>query len=449
MDTIRQGRIIDVRAAGDFQAAVDSLPPEGGVLHVPSGEYTLDATVRLALAERQHLCIAGDGRTSVLRFTAEDGSPFMELDGVPNSWWPDLRITIRDLTFVGNHACGDCLRLRWPNDALIDACFFESFGGTAIVVTPNATNVTIRDCWMRDCRRALHADNLHHLTFHGNQTRSANEGGLTQREHVYIGRHCREVRIVNNHLAYGHSEALILDGTAQHVVSNNTIEGFPVGIRAVDCRDITITSNYIHCPVGLDLAGDNRGLIVTSNIMTDNSEAGFRIRDAGTSGGHVIASNIMRQNDGQSGIDLGDAEDCIVSGNLFEDLSIDPSLAVRSAHPSRHTITGNRVTDTALRAASRIGGLTEPARGECRQLAGLAEHLRNQPDSTNRLTLTFHQIAQILGGEMPVEARNNSDWWANDPESAQSAAWLGAGWLVAITKRIEGRIVFARIAASC
>jgi len=448
MRILSRGVTINAADVGDLQEALDQLPECGGAVYLPAGTYEIDRTVRCALREGQHLLLCGDGRATVIRFAATDGSHLLELSGVKNSWWPDLKITLRDLTLVGNYECGDAFHLRWPKDTMVDACFFEAFGGTAIRVSPNATNVTIRDCWMRDCKRALHADNLHHLTFHGNQTRSSNDGQV-QDEHVYIGRHCREVRIVNNHIAYGHNEGIILDGTAQHVVANNTIEGFTVGIRAIDCRDIAIQSNYLHCPTGLLMEADTRGMTVSGNLLTTNSEGAVVIRDARGSGGHVITGNIIRRSlydEPQRGIDLGDSVGCVVTSNTLEDTSDGPPI-VSDGDPAVHEIANNCVHDTTAEARERYrGGEVAPV-PEDHPYRGLYNYLRAIPPERDRIATGFWAFARedVLGRPLPDAAKEDRAWWANDPANEQAAAWLSAGWLVVIVKCIENRVAFARM----
>ncbi len=449
MKIIEQGATINAAEVGDLQKALDMVPQSGGAVYIPAGKYEIDKPVKLSLADQQHLYIYGDGRATVLNYTATDGSHFLELSGVENSWWPDLKITIRDLTVVGNYECGDAFHLLWPNDTMIDSCFFYGFGGCAIVVTPQATNVTIRDCWMRDCKRALHADNLHHLTFHGNQTRSA-EGGQRQHEHIYIGRHCREIRIVNNHIAYGHTEGIILDGTAQHVIANNTIEGFVTGIKAIDCRDIIIDSNYLHCPTGVLMEGDNRGITISGNMMTTNYDGAITIRDAYGSGAHVISGNVIRQSvfeDGQKGIDLGDARDCVVTGNLIEDITDGPAIAA-GPDLSRHVVANNCVTDSSSHVIASDRP-TEPVEISLKsKYYPLYEHLRNLPSQKRRVAMSFGQIERVLGSKLQPAARKSRKWWDNESAPvaahAQAKAWMAAGWLVTIVKRIEERVVFVR-----
>ncbi len=370
---MKRGGWIDAGEAGGIQEALDALPDCGGTVHIPAGTWTVERTVEIALREGQHLFLVGDGRASVIESTDTSGAPLLSIIGVIGEWWPDLKITIRDLTFVGNHDSGDALVIDHPNDTMIDACFFIGHGGTAIRFLTRGTNATVRDCWMRDCRRALSAENLHHLTMHGNQTRRLNDGQV-QDEHVYIDRNCREVRIVANHFAYGDAEGIILDGTAQHVISGNTIEGFTKGIYVLGSRDLAITSNYLHAPIGVHLAGECNGIAITGNTMINTTEAAVRIEDASGSGGHTISSNIIRksvyadivEDKRQGGIDLGDARDCVVAANVLEDVTAD--AAILALGGGGHVVSGNRI--------ARCTG--EPVRLTCQGWCAITDNLTDR-----------------------------------------------------------------------
>ena len=43
---------------------------------------------------------------------------------------------------------------------------------------------------------------------------------------------------------------------------------------------------------------------------------------------------------------------------------------------------------------------------------------------------SFAEIERVLGFPLPPSARTRPAWWANDGESDQSQAWIGAGWQV-------------------
>lgn len=258
----------------------------------------------------------------------------------------------------------DGLIVEYPNDTLIDTCFFQGHGGQAIALMPRGTDATVRDCWMRDCKRGVRAENIHHLTLHGNQTRSL-PGGQVQQEHVYLGWSCREIRIVNNHLAYGgDTAAIVLDGTAQHVLANNTIEGFKVAIEARGtavpkprdhCRDIVITANYLHADIGVHLCGPCRGFAITGNDFINNREAAILIEQAAGAGKHTITGNIVRKSvyggeffalpnarPLQGRFRLGDAADRIVSGNLLEGVNLGSAIQA-GPDGGGHVITANRI----------------------------------------------------------------------------------------------------------
>ncbi len=76
----------------------------------------------------------------------------------------------------------------------------------------------------------------------------------------------------------------------------------------------------------------------------------------------------------------------------------------------------------------------------------LAQHLQGQPQDMESLGLSFPQIEQIIGGQLPVSARSHRAWWSNDTRShAQSKQWLDVGWRISTVSIEEGRVVFTRL----
>ena len=65
-------------------------------------------------------------------------------------------------------------------------------------------------------------------------------------------------------------------------------------------------------------------------------------------------------------------------------------------------------------------------RGEYR---ALHEYLKDGPKS-GVWRASFSEIERVLGFALPPSARTRPAWWANDGESEQSRAWIGAGWQV-------------------
>jgi CBS domain-containing protein len=75
----------------------------------------------------------------------------------------------------------------------------------------------------------------------------------------------------------------------------------------------------------------------------------------------------------------------------------------------------------------------------------LAIFLQHQRRDTERIQLTFADIERILGGELPLSARQHRAWWANDSVShVQSQQWLEANWRVVSVNMSEEKVTFAR-----
>jgi len=78
--------------------------------------------------------------------------------------------------------------------------------------------------------------------------------------------------------------------------------------------------------------------------------------------------------------------------------------------------------------------------------ARLAIWLQGLPARRDRVELTFKEIEEIVGSELPSSARRHSSWWANDSVShAQSREWLDAGWRKAQINMAEQRVTFVRV----
>jgi hypothetical protein len=59
--------------------------------------------------------------------------------------------------------------------------------------------------------------------------------------------------------------------------------------------------------------------------------------------------------------------------------------------------------------------------------------------------LSFAQIEEIIGSELPASARKHPAWWTNNPTNHVNAqAWLAAGYLSGAVDLAGERLVFAR-----
>jgi hypothetical protein len=63
----------------------------------------------------------------------------------------------------------------------------------------------------------------------------------------------------------------------------------------------------------------------------------------------------------------------------------------------------------------------------------LENHLRATPRTIREVTLSFADVARILGALLPASAVEHRPWWANQKDSKsrpQAHAWMSAGFLV-------------------
>ena len=77
-------------------------------------------------------------------------------------------------------------------------------------------------------------------------------------------------------------------------------------------------------------------------------------------------------------------------------------------------------------------------KGRPRKYQPPQQHLAAQPADRDRLTLSFNEIAQLVGAPLPPGAYLR-DWWSNSP---RARVHTGHGWRPAGVSRVE-RLVSA------
>ena len=93
-------------------------------------------------------------------------------------------------------------------------------------------------------------------------------------------------------------------------------------------------------------------------------------------------------------------------------------------------------TDFSITDAAKSGG----------RYAALADWLQSQPGRVEQIPLTFNQIEEIIGSNLPDSARVFRAWWANDSVGhSHSQLWLAAGWRTTYINLSESRVTFSRI----
>ncbi|MFP4051702.1 MAG: DUF6884 domain-containing protein [Thermoplasmata archaeon] len=72
----------------------------------------------------------------------------------------------------------------------------------------------------------------------------------------------------------------------------------------------------------------------------------------------------------------------------------------------------------------------------------LGEYLRDL--DKDRVLLSFEEIEDILGADLPKSARKHSAWWSNGGHS-QADAWMDAGWRVEDLNQNDEEVVFRKV----
>jgi len=63
---------------------------------------------------------------------------------------------------------------------------------------------------------------------------------------------------------------------------------------------------------------------------------------------------------------------------------------------------------------------------------------------TNRISLSFGEVAEIIGEQLPPSAMKHRAWWANHRgRHVQASAWLGVGWVVEDVDLDKKQVAFA------
>lgn len=75
----------------------------------------------------------------------------------------------------------------------------------------------------------------------------------------------------------------------------------------------------------------------------------------------------------------------------------------------------------------------------------LGNYLRAQ--KSNRVTLSFRDVTDIIGDTLPASATAHVEWWANDTngQHVQANEWLNAGWKTDSISLADERVTFVRI----
>jgi len=281
----------------DIQAALDALPPAGGVVRIPAGTYELRRPLVIRTGDVK---LEGAGTATHLVNRAPDRQPALLIkhDNYPKDRKARLwRITLADFRVSGTRQSGDGIRAEGVDEIYLRGVAVDRHGGNGIV---------LKDCY-------------------------------------------EDPRLVGNIITYNAAAGLLLEGCHDIVVSANQFEENQDAVRCLDGFNLCMTGNNLDDHLRHGVVIENTyGSIVSNNMIEEcNGTAVILDRDCY---GITVAGNTIAHHLG-GGVHLPDAWGCAITGNTFP-LVHAGSIRVGPGS-GRLTISGNTFSN------SFIGGKTK------------------------------------------------------------------------------------------
>lgn len=333
---------IDAATFPSLQAALDSLPKEGGVVRIPPGTFEISKPLVLS---RGDVLIQGSGAATHIKNVNADGQPALVVrhpDGekvkADDKLW---RVMLSNFRITGNEKSGHGIEALLVNEIFIQGVTVSYHGGDGIKLDRCYEDPRVSDCLITyNKQTGLNLPGCHDIVVCGNQFEE-NRDAL----HVFDGFNlCFTGNCVDDHLGDG----VVIENTYGSVVSGNMIEecdGRAI-VLARDCYGITLSANVIaHNGGGIDLV-DAHGCAVSANTFvllkmppkakdgTQPPQLGtLNLRIAKDSSRITVAGNsfcdsyigegaVMRKVNDQlaGGIALEGTRDVNITGNTFSSL---------------------------------------------------------------------------------------------------------------------------------
>jgi hypothetical protein len=276
-----------------LQAAIDGVPPSGGVVRLPPGEFVIDQPL---IIHQTDFHLEGAGTATHIRNDNRDGRPAIILRslakdrGNPRQWEACWRITLSNFRLTGNERSGHGIEAYRINELFIQGVTISQHGGDGI-----STHFCYEDMRLSD---AL--------------------------------------------ITYNRGAGLRAQGNHDTIVSATQFEENLHGVCFIDGFNLTLSGNNIDDHLGHGVVIENSmGSLVTANMIEQCAGGGVVLaRDVF---GTTLSGNILAQNFG-GGIDLRDAHGVAVAGNSFVRCK---QFGVRVASASgRVAIQGNAFCDS-------------------------------------------------------------------------------------------------------
>jgi parallel beta-helix repeat protein len=348
------GARAEIRAAEfpSLQAALDALPPEGGVVLLPAGEFPLDQPLILRTGD---VLVRGAGSATHIKNVNTQQAPALILEhpeGATSRKTELWRIQLSNFRITGNPQSGHGIEARRINELFIHGVTVSEHGGDGIRLHFCYEDPRISDSLITyNKQTGIHLIGCHDIVVSANQLE---ENGDALR--------CIDgfnLAMSGNNLDDHLGDGVVIENTYGSVVAANMIEecqGHAIVLDR-DCYGITLSANVIaHNGGGVDLR-DAHGCAVSANTFTLMRTQALRI---GSGSGRIAVSGnsfcdsfigenrIRREADDAyaGGVVLDGTRDVAISGNTFS--SVQPR-AIRvldtQRQPSRVLVSENVFVD--------------------------------------------------------------------------------------------------------
>ena len=284
--------VVEAIHYASLQEAIDEMPPEGGVVHLPPGTFEIKKPL---VIHQEDVLLRGSGTASHIKNTNTDGKPALVMEPGTDEEGKQKdrqwRIQLSDFRITGNEKSGPGIVAKRVNEIYIDGISVSYHGGSGIVL-----------------------------------------------DHCY-----EDPRICNSLITYNKGTGLDLQGCHDIVVSANHFEENQDALHCFDGFNLCMTGNNLDDHLGHGVVIENTyGSVVSGNMIEECK--GFAIVLGRDCYGDTVSANVIAHNGG--GVDLPDAHGCSVSANTFTIMK-DNALRI-GPESGRITVTGNNFSDSYI-----------------------------------------------------------------------------------------------------
>jgi hypothetical protein len=345
---------IDAAQYPTLQAAIDALPPAGGLIRLPAGTFEINQPLRIT---QEDVLLEGAGAATHIKNVNQSGQPALIIESPKLAENPQAtlwRVQLENLRITGNEKSGHGIHARRIDEIFLQGVTVSYHGGDGLRLDNCYEDPRICDSlftYNKAC--GVNLIGCHDIVVVGNQFEE-NLDALRCTDSFNL---CMTGNNLDDHLRDG----VVIENTYGSVVSGNMIE--ECNGRAIvldrDCYGITLSANVIAHEVqgGIDLI-DAHGCAVSANTFTIVKKDALRIGPASSritvTGNNFSSSHIgdgmdkRAENDrSAAGIVLAGTSDIAITGNLFSGLST-KAVALEADKPAiRVLFSGNALIDVA------------------------------------------------------------------------------------------------------